>query len=222
MYIHISNLTNGKELQLLRCIDNPHGNLEIALCEILYYPGWYNISRNLQNNKFVENGQTVTIPDGYYNVCTLNEFFKDHGCKVSINSANGCLKIEVLEDGIEIVLERLLANTLGFVPGKLTRKLNFGDFIPKLVTHKEVFVHLDCLNTSDTLFGETPSTLLRMISVGNENYNSGRYEIFPNLQYKKLKKGLIPNMTIRVLDTYNEKIDMWYVSLTLHLKVCGT
>ena len=161
MYIHIPNLRNGQSLELVKCIDNSLGSAEIALCEILYYPKWYNISTQLKNNKFTKNGETVTIPDGYYSVCMLNEFFKDHGCKVTINSANGRLKINVLEDGIDIVLEKLLATTLGFVPGRLD-KINHGNFVPKLVTHKEICVHLDCIKTTDSFFRETPSTLLRM------------------------------------------------------------
>ena len=222
MYIHIPNVKNGQSLQLLRCIDNSRGNVEIALCEILYYPKWYNISQKLKNNRFTKNGKIVTIPDGYYNVCALNDFFKEHGCKITINSANGKLKIEVVDDSVDIVFKGLLAHTLGFVNNHLNAKINHGDLIPNLITLKEIGIHLDCINTSDNCLGPSPSSLLRMIFVGDENFNSGRFEVFPHLQYKKLKTDYIPNLILWAMDTNNQPIEMGYMSLTLHLKVCST
>jgi hypothetical protein len=73
MYITLSNIQVDADasecVPLNPIIDNRDGDLEIVLCEILYYPAWVNISKELDNNKFLYADKTVVIPD----VCTLNE-----------------------------------------------------------------------------------------------------------------------------------------------------
>ena len=61
MYIHIPNLRNGQSLELVKCIDNSLGSAEIALCKILYYPKWYNISTQLKNNKFTKRERPLQL-----------------------------------------------------------------------------------------------------------------------------------------------------------------
>ena len=223
MYITISNFKNGETIDFLRAIDNRHGNLEVALCEFLYYPQWFNISSELENNKFRvrANGgwDEHSIPDGYYNVCKLNDYFKEYNCKLTINEATGKLKIEVIgESENNIFLNSSLAETLGFLPDTTFTGSQEAVYLPKLINHKEMFVHLDCINTSENIFREKGSTVLRTIPIGNEEFNSGKHERFPMLQYKKLNGGDIYNMKISILDSQNNLLKMGYMSLLLHLE----
>ena len=219
MYLTISNFKNGETIEFLRAIDNRAGNLKVALCEFLYYPQWFNISAELENNKFRVNGNDHTIPDGYYNVCNLNDYFKEYNCKLTINEATGKLKIEVV-GGREknIFINSSLAETLGFLPDTTFTGSKEAEFLPNLINHKEIFVHLDCINTSENIFREKGSTVLRSIPVGNEELNSGKHERFPELQYKELNHGDIYNMKISILDSQNNPLDMGYTSLVLHVE----
>ena len=209
-------------------INNRHGNYKIALSEILYYPKWFNISAKLKNNTFLKNGVKQTIPDGYYNVCKLNSFLKSHNCKLTLNEATG--KITIENSGDVIILNSLLAKTLGFENNANIIGKQEATSLPNLINHKEIFIHLDCLNTSRNLFNEVKqssyegttvknSTLLRSIPVGSEEINCGKKIEFRRLQYKDLIAGDIHNMRIFIVDSDFKKLDMSYISLTLHLEL---
>ena len=92
----------------------------------------------------------------------------------------------------------------------------------KLAIHRELFVHLSELSTSDNLHNGAPSTLLRPVSVENERCNEGRTVSFPALQYKRLAAGVISNMTVKVLDEHGGggggDVDTNYLSAVLHIR----
>ena len=71
MYVRLTDFRNGEPVYLTRPLS---GGLEVALCELTYYHQFYNISAALKNNQ-IRNGPTM-IPDGYYNVCELDNFFQ--------------------------------------------------------------------------------------------------------------------------------------------------
>ena len=227
MYITISDYKNGQPIDLLMAIKNKNDNYRVALSEILYYPKWYNISEELKNNTFLKNGVEQVIPDGYYNVHKLNSIFKKHNCKLSINEATGKLKIENFGD--VVILNSLIAETLGFYSNANIIGKQEGTYLPKLINHKEMFIHLDCLNTSRNLFNDVKqssyegttaknSTLLRSIPVECEEINTGKKIEFRRLQYKDLIAGDIHNMRILIVDSNFKKLDMEYISLTLHFE----
>ena len=66
--------------------------LEVALCELTYYHRWLNIGAEFWNNK-VSDGRTVLdIPDGYYNVCELDEeAFRPLGAELRLHAPTGRL-----------------------------------------------------------------------------------------------------------------------------------
>ena len=74
MYITLPNIRNGETVELTHALDNSKGDLQIALCEILYYPQWINIGPPLENDTYlVGKTERKKIPPGYYNICTLHE-----------------------------------------------------------------------------------------------------------------------------------------------------
>ena len=75
MYITLTGIQNGEPVYLARSLSVP--GLKVALCELKYYILIYlhrrsNISAALGNNQAL-NRHTMSIPDGYYNACELDE-----------------------------------------------------------------------------------------------------------------------------------------------------
>ena len=64
-----------------------------------------------------------------------------------------------------------------------------------LSVHREVYIHLAELSTSENLTNGQPSTLLRSIPVKNEKRGAGKTTSFQVLQYKRLAAGPISQLT---------------------------
>ena len=235
-YITISDYKNDKTIDLLTPVLNSNKKYYIALTKILYYPKWYNISQKLKNNTFLNNDDEQVIPDGYYNVRKLNTFFKTQGCNLTINESTGKLKLKTF--GNIIILTPELAETLGFYKHNDVNRDVFsltisdeseGFYLPKLINHKEMFVHLDCVNSTYNLYNYSKSTVYEETSVSNSNIltsipveceeiNTGKKIEFTNPEYKELAMHDIHNMKISILDSDFKKLDFEYLSLTLHIK----
>ena len=99
MYITLTGIQNGEPVSLAKILSSrASAELEVALCELTYYHRWYKISSAHKNNEVV-NGEHVTpLPDGYYNVCELNEdVFELLGAELCIHQlvAYRCLRENV-------------------------------------------------------------------------------------------------------------------------------
>ena len=86
----------------------------------------------------------------------------------------------------------------------------------KLTVHREIYVHLAEVSTSENLHNGRPSTLLRSVPVENERCGGGRTETFPTLQYKMLVSGANPQLTLTVLDVNGKKFDFDHLCAVLH------
>ena len=95
MYITVAGIQNSEPVSLVKTLSAcASAELEVALCELTYYHRRYNISSAFKNNKVV-NGEHVTkIPDGFYNVCELNEdVFEPLGAELHLHTPTGCLQM---------------------------------------------------------------------------------------------------------------------------------
>ena len=70
----------------------------------------------------------------------------------------------------------------------------------RLAVHRQVYIHLAEMSTSENLTNGQPSTLLRSIPVENEKRGAGRAISFQVLQYKRLAAGPISKLTISLRD----------------------
>ncbi|MEW8206878.1 MAG: hypothetical protein AB2653_18590 [Candidatus Thiodiazotropha endolucinida] len=233
MYITLSNIQNGEPVNLARNLSVPAGGLEVALCELTYYHRWANISAALENNQAsnrdvsaaLESNQTeasnrditMSIPDGYYNTCELDEeAFQPLGSELRLSAPTGRLQLTVKKC---LVLNSGLAKLLGFTqetfePGKTY----LADEPHRLTIHREIYVHLAEVSTSDNLYNGRPSTLLRSVPVENERRGGGRTEVFPVLLYKRLAAGANSQLTLTVLDVNGKKLSFDFMSATLHIR----
>ena len=122
MYITLTGIQNGEPVSLAKALSaRPSAELEVAVCDLTYYHQLYNIS-SAHENKKVGNVQHVTwIPDGYYNVCELNEdVFEPLGAELHLHTPIGRLQMSARK---RLVLNRGLAKLFGFTrdefePGK--------------------------------------------------------------------------------------------------------
>ena len=224
MHVTLTDVQNGEPVYLTRSLS---GGLEVAFCELTYFHQWFNIRGTGQ----VSNEHTsLLIPDGYYNARELNEeVFKPLGAKLHLDTHTSLLQSTAKSDNIMMRSE--LAKVLGFSQNTfegakmLLRKgptRSGGTYTvyepQRLAVHREVYIHLAELSTSENLTNGQPSTLLRTIPVRNEKRGAGRTISFQVLQYKRLAAGPISQLTISLRGTEGKGLLFEYISATLHIR----
>jgi hypothetical protein len=220
MYVTLTDIQNGGIVPLQYPLDNSQGELEVALCEIVYYPRWVNISPALGNDKLSVDKTQRRVRSGYYSICSLNEdVFRPIGASLGLNHATG--RVRAMGGSIHAVkLLGGLARTLGFSAPITLSANNYleGNELPRLVPHKELYVKLDQVSTSGNILGGLPSTLLRSVPVGHEQLNCGATVTFNFQQYRPLCAGPISDLKVGVYDTKGNLVDLGYLSVTLHIR----
>ena len=223
MHVTLIDVQNGEPVYLTRSLSD---GLEVALCQLTYYHQWYNI----RGAGRISNEHTaVSVPDGYYNAHELDEeVFKPLGAKLHLDTHTGLLQLTTKNDNI--MMNSGLAKVLGFSKNTfesakmllrkgLTRsgRTYTADEPHRLAVHREVYIHLAELSTSENLTNGQPSALLRFIPVENEKRGAGRTISFQVLQYKRLAAGPISQLTISLRDSKGKRLPFEYISATLHI-----
>ena len=172
----------------------------------------------------------MLVPDGYYNAGELDEeVFKPLAAKLHLDTLTGLLQLTMKSDNIMMSSE--LAKVLGFSQNTfegakmllrhgLTRAggTYTADEPHRLAIHREVYIYLAELSTSEKLTNGHPSTLLRSIPVENKKRGAGRTISFQVLQYKRLAAGLISQLTILLRDSKEKRLPFEYISATMHIR----
>ena len=217
MYVTLTDIQKGEPVSLPSCIENRERGFGVALCALTYYPEWYNISSALKNDTFVIGVESHVVPAGYYNVCELAKHFEPHGVKLELNAPTGRCKIST--SGKFLRLSKGLSQSLGFdITTVKPEQVLTASRQPELAVHREVFVHLRELSTSENLLNGKPSTLLYSVSVENTSCGGGRTVSITNRMYKRLASGAVPQVTVQVLDKCDRILDLTYASAVLHVQ----
>jgi len=224
---HVLTDLSGNSIALENDIDNSCGHKRIGLCELTYITGWHNISAALDNNVFLvrptPTGEptNVTVPDGYYNVDTLEAVVAAAmpGFSARVNHATG----RVLFDLMDPLYELNLASTAtiwGFSTGGWIAAGTYtGDMSPAFLNKRNLYVHMDQINTSGSVLNGRNSTLLRIIPTMGESYGELRTVTFEKLQFHRLRGGSIHELTVRVLDGSGCDISESVQPISVTLKV---
>ena len=158
-------IQNGEPVSLTKTLSaRASAELDLALCELTFYHRLYNISSVHENKKVVNEGHVTRIPDGYYNVCELNEdVSKPLGAELHLFTPSGRLRMFART---RLLLNRGLAKLLGLARDEFEScKTYIADKPHRLAIHREICVHLAEISTSDNLHNGRPSTLLRSLPV---------------------------------------------------------
>ena len=173
----------------------------------------------------------MLVPDGYYNARELDEeVFKLLGAKLHLDTHTGLLQLTTKSDNI---MSSELAKVLGFSQNIFegakmllrngpTRSggTYTADEPHRLTVHRELYIHLAELSTSENPTNDQPSRLLRSIPVENEKRGAGRTMSFQVLQYKRISAGPISQLTFSPRDIKGKRLpfEYRYISTTLHIK----
>ena len=149
------------------------------LCKLTYI-----ISAALNNHRIDKNGETTLVPDGYYNVCQLNEeVFQPLVAELQLHAQTCRLQLSVTKK--HMILNKKLAKILGLTQTAFSVNRKYiADKPHRLVVHSEICVHLAEISSSDNLHNGRPSTLFRSVPVEDEMCGGSRTESFLVQQYK--------------------------------------
>ena len=196
MYVTLTDIQNSESVYLTKSLS---GELEVALCELTYYHLWHNIriTERVSNEH-----TTMLVTDGYYNAHELDEeVFKPLGAKLHLDTHTGVLQLTTKND--QVVISSEFAKVLGFSQNTFeaekmllrngptrSSKTYTADEPHVLAVHREIYIQLAELGTSENLTNGQPSTLLRSIPVENEKRGVGRTISFKSCNIKGLRQIL--------------------------------
>ena len=226
MFHILTNVQNGESKSLLEPIDNRRNNLRVGLRSITYTVGWFNVGENQEFRYRVSNDiQIKQIPPGLYGITDLQELLHDFTNKTIVldaNRANGLVYLTVPE-GVEILFTDQLLSRLGLDDGLNGEWLTSGEYLgdrPVNFTNvKNLYVHLEQINSSSNFVDGAPSNL--PTTIGVSGYKFGDIQTFrvPSTEFKRLQNGTIDELKTTIKDINNNKINTSLpISVTLEIK----
>ena len=212
---HVLTGLVGDAVTLEDGIDNECGHKQIGLREITYVTGWYNISAALGNNIFSVRATStsktthITVLDGYYNVHTLEAVVSAAmpGFSVSVNHPTGRVILTLSDASYQLDLASTAA-IWGFngSAGWKGAGTYTSDAVPGFFNKRNLYVHLNEINTTGSTLNGRNSTLLRIIPTSGESYGESRTVTFEKPQFRRLRVGSVQELTVRILD--NNSLDI--------------
>ena len=200
MYHIISDVNTSVDLQ--QYIDNRNGNKKIGLRNITYTLGWYNIEHETIK---IDKERPYEIASGYYSFQQLVDIFQSQGVTLNANEVNG---IVTLTSPNDIKISKGLKSMLGLHHKIfIANKTYSGNKPLDLAVHKNIYIHLEQLNTSQNYYNGAPSTILTMIPIENKQFGDIVSVNFEHPQYKLLTNGAITELKLDVRDENNKTID---------------
>src|SRR6218665_1991211 len=228
---HFQVLTGlaGDAVTLEYNIDNVCGHKRVGLREITYVTGWYNISAALGNNIFetrptsASASTTVIVPDGYYNIDTLEAVVSASipGFTANRNHATGRVTLTLTDVNYQLDLAST-APIWGFnTSGWLGAGVYISESVPGFLNKRNLHVHLDQIKTTGSVLNGRQSTLLRIIPTSGESYCESRTLTFEKPQFRRLRGGIIQELTVRILDDSGIDISTFARLFCVTLEVAG-
>ena len=206
---HVLTGLVGDAVTLENDIDNECEHKRIGLREITYVTGWNNIAATLGNNVFSVRPTSTTAPthftvlDGYYNVHTLEAVVSASmpGFSVSVNHPTGRVILTLSDESYQLDLASTAA-IWGFKGAAKWKGAGTytSDDIPGFFNKRNLYVHLNEINTTGSLLNGRNSTLLRIIPTSGESYGESRTVTFERPQFRHLRGGGVQELTVRILD----------------------
>lgn len=201
MYQTISNIENT--INLLQYIDNKCGNKIIGLKSFTYTIGWYNLIDEYIKKDFDSPNK---ITNGYYSFQQIVDIFDNYNITLTVNETNGIASL-ITSDNLNI--SKGLKQILGFKNKKrfTANETHYGERTIDFAPYKQLYVHLEQINSSYNFFDGAPSNILCVVPVENKPFGDIVHINFSNPQYKQLTHGDISELSISVCDEKGQKIN---------------
>lgn len=211
------NLTK-QDVALDYPIDNSQGCLKVAIHEMFYKVKWFNICEEKKNNFVkklnVADGKVIsklTIPEGYYNICELEQMLNNR-FNFRLDHSNASLKVELTfePEDVRYRFARGLASMLGFKNNTFDVTPNNhifeGDGPIDLEVNSPLYVYLSELDTAENFFNGKPSTILKVIPSGRVSFCERHVISFTNIQFKRLVNRHIEKLCVTIKDRNGEDV----------------
>jgi hypothetical protein len=215
MYHTISDI--NKTINLQQYIDNKCGNKKIGLKSFTYTIGWYNlIDGNIEIKTSPRKPVSHKITDGFYSLQDITEKLKTFNIELTVNMQNGI--VYILPEN-EIRISPSLLRMLGIEKRDWIRGLYTGDKPVDFAPYKQLYVHLEQLNSSSNFFDGAPSNILGIVPIENKSFGDIVHTHLSNPDYKQLAHGDISELSISVRDDNGKKINNNGFQITCVLKI---
>lgn len=201
MYHTISNI--NKTINLQQYIDNKYGIKRIGLKSFTYTIGWYNlIDEYIQK----ETDRSIRLASGLYGFQQIADIFQSNDITLSVNETNG---IVLLTSPVDLKISKGLKEMLGLGnKRRLNANQTYEGEIPlNFAPYKQLYVHLEQINSAYNFFDGAPSNILGVVSVENKSFGDIVHTHFSNPEYKQLAHGDISELSISVCDENGQKIN---------------
>ena len=210
----ITSVQSGEVVPLLQPIDNRDGQLRVALRQLTYTVGWYNV---VQDESFswrshTADEQTVKISPGLWSFRDLKQrvTYVNDDVELEVNRSTGLITLTVPE-GLEVKFSDGLLDILGLDDGKGGDWLNPGTYLGdrpvQFSPTQTLRVHLDQLSTSCNFVDGAPSTLLTSVGATCAAFSHPVSLIFEHPLFKPLQVGTVGELKLTVRDDNHRLLD---------------
>ena len=201
MYHIISNINETINLQ--QYIDNKCGIKRIGLKSFTYTIGWHNLI-----DEYIIKGTNdkINITSGFYSFQQIADIFQSNKIVLSVNETNG---IVFLTSTVDLKISNRLKEMLGFGnKRRFNANQTYEGKIPlNCAPYKQLYIHLEQINSAYNFFDGAPSNILGVVSVENKSFGDIVHMHFSNPEYKQLAHGDISELSISVCDENGQKIN---------------
>ncbi|MEW8511694.1 MAG: hypothetical protein AB2608_12730 [Candidatus Thiodiazotropha sp.] len=184
-------------------IDNKCGIKRIGLKTFTYTIGWYNLI-----DEYITKGTNdkINITSGFYSFQQIADIFQSNNIVLYVNETNG---IVFLTSTVDLKISKGLKEMLG-----LGNKRRFnanqtyeGEIPLNFAPYKQLYIHLEQINSAYNFFDGAPSNILGVVPVENKSFGDIIHTHFSNPEYKQLAYGDISELSISVCDENGQKIN---------------
>jgi hypothetical protein len=214
-------------------IDNRMDDYVIFPREISYYVGYFNISNDLHNNKFMYSNHEsrthiIQLADGLY---TLKKYFNEIKTHIANNGDNpshinytyydfnGTIKISVTPPHTFSILQHQ-TQLLGFNNPQVIANHALSSNPVNFIPHKMLYIHLKQLKNSNIYINNSKSDILAIVPV-----TTGEFGTLVNYKFGLPHANELVNTTINCLeltitDENNNIIDFHGMPVFYTLEIC--
>ena len=208
-YLYLDTASGAAEFEI------PLEVTSIALKEICYVVGYYNVSEDKGNNRVHYANATgkysTVVPDGLYNLKTYEKALQDavgKGLIIDTVPSSGRAAV-TLERGTALHGFTDINGILGLSRSRIMTPGDkvVGDDIVQLLSPKQLFVHCPQINRSANLHNGKPSDVLEVLPATMSQFGVMVRHEYLQLSFKQLSSRSLHRLSINIKDEMGDVVD---------------